>query len=112
MTWLSDNAVAHLRAVAELPDFSDTRYRIVREIARGGMGVVYEAEDVELQRRVAIKVLASELASEDAVERMRAEAQDDRPTRTPGNRAAARRRAAAGRAALVRDETRSRPASR
>src|SRR4051794_4234757 len=37
------------------------------------MGVVYEAEDAELQRRVAIKVLASELASIDSVERMRAE---------------------------------------
>jgi serine/threonine-protein kinase len=73
MTWISDNAVAHLRAVAELPDFSGTRYRIEREIARGGMGVVYEANDVDLQRRVAIKVLASELASDDAVERMRAE---------------------------------------
>jgi serine/threonine protein kinase len=73
MTWLSDNAVAHLRAVAELPDFSHTRYRLQREIARGGMGVVYEAEDTELHRRVAIKVLASELASEDAIERMRVE---------------------------------------
>ena len=73
MTWLSDNAVAHLRAVAELPDFSGTRYRIQHELARGGMGVVYEAEDIELHRRVAIKVLASELASEDAVARMRAE---------------------------------------
>jgi serine/threonine-protein kinase len=74
MTWLSDDAVAHLRAVAELPDFSHTRYRLERELARGGMGVVYEAEDSELRRRVAIKVLASELASEGAVERMRAEA--------------------------------------
>src|SRR2546430_2056153 len=74
MRWLSDNAVAHLRAAADLPDFSGTRYRIVREIARGGIGVVYEAEDVELRRRVAIKVLASELASEHAVEHMRDEA--------------------------------------
>jgi serine/threonine-protein kinase len=84
MTWLSDNAVAHLRAVAELPDFSHTRYRIVREIARGGMGVVYEAEDVELRRRVAIKVLASELASENAVERMRTEARTIAGLEHPG----------------------------
>lgn len=84
MTWLSDNAVAHLRAVAELPDFSHTRYRIVREIARGGMGVVYEAEDTELRRRVAIKVLASELASEDAVDRMRAEARTIAGLEHPG----------------------------
>jgi serine/threonine-protein kinase len=84
MTWLSDNAVAHLRAVAELPEFSHTRYRIVREIARGGMGVVYEAEDAELRRRVAIKVLASELASESSVERMRAEARTIARLEHPG----------------------------
>jgi len=84
MTWISDNAVAHLRAVAELPDFSGTRYRIEREIARGGMGVVYEADDVELQRRVAIKVLASELASVPAVARMRAEARTMARLEHPG----------------------------
>ena len=33
------------------------KYRIIDEIGRGGMGVVYEAEDTILARRVAIKVL-------------------------------------------------------
>jgi len=36
-------------------DFLDARFRIVREVAQGGMGVVYEAVDEKLQRRIALK---------------------------------------------------------
>src|ERR1043165_9798704 len=37
------------------------KYRITREIGRGGMAAVYEAENVDIGKRVAVKILAAEL---------------------------------------------------
>ena len=39
------------------------KYRITREIGRGGMATVYEAENVDIGKRVAVKVLAAELVT-------------------------------------------------
>ncbi len=50
-------------------------YRVVHELSRGAMGVVYRGEDLGLGRPVAIKVLRSDLASDRGlVDRFRAEA--------------------------------------
>ncbi len=52
------------------------RFRVIRFIARGGMGEVYEAEDLELHERVAVKSIRFEYAhDEHATDRFRREIQ-------------------------------------
>ncbi|MBI2897240.1 MAG: protein kinase [Deltaproteobacteria bacterium] len=51
------------------------RYRIVRRIGEGGMGVVYEAEHVVIEKRVAVKLLRESYAGRaDVLERFKQEA--------------------------------------
>ena len=75
MKWLSDSRLDHLRELATTPDFSATKYRLLNELASGGMGTVYLAEDTELNRRVAIKVLNTPDLTSDLRQRMVREAQ-------------------------------------
>jgi serine/threonine-protein kinase len=58
------------------PHLYSNRYRVTHLIARGGMAMVYRAQDELLNRAVALKILYSELSADPAfVERFRREAQ-------------------------------------
>ena len=62
-------------ALGQLPEHLGD-FRILREIGRGGMGIVYEAEQVSLGRHVALKVLPqTSLSAPGQVARFRREAQ-------------------------------------
>jgi len=60
------------------------KYRVVREIGRGGMAAVYEAEQLSLGKKVAVKILAAELsASTIVIERFFREARAAASVKSP-----------------------------
>src|SRR5690606_2243896 len=60
------------------------KFRITQEICRGGMAAIYEAENVDIGKRVAVKILADELLSSHVVrERFMREARAAAAIRSP-----------------------------
>ena len=55
-------------AVFQTGDVVASRFRIIRYIAKGGMGELYEAEDLELHERVALKTILSGIADDERTE--------------------------------------------
>jgi tRNA A-37 threonylcarbamoyl transferase component Bud32 len=75
VTACADDGTA-MRRVATVPHVIEKKYRVDRIIGRGGMGAVYRARDVRLDRDVAIKVVRADLLDDaEARARFRREAQ-------------------------------------
>ncbi len=71
--------VAHVEEAEFVPirvnDVLEDKWRLEKRLGEGGMGTVYEAHDLQLDRKVAVKVLASALTGEpDVVARFEREA--------------------------------------
>jgi eukaryotic-like serine/threonine-protein kinase len=71
---------------SKVPDGTllEGKFRVTREIGRGGMAAVYEAENIDIGKRVAVKILAAELITSRVVrERFLREARAAAAVRSP-----------------------------
>ncbi len=71
----ASGSTPYLEAPSLIGEVLDGRYKIIRKLGEGGMGEVYAAEHVHIEKRFAIKLLRPEIVSNaEAVQRFRQEA--------------------------------------
>src|SRR3970040_78423 len=74
----------HNRSQVPIGTVLEGKFRIMREIGRGGMAAVYEPETIDIGKRVAVKLLAAELLTSRIVrERFLREARAAAAIRSP-----------------------------
>jgi len=74
MKFLPDQVVARVQTKMQTPDLSGTRYRPLKSLGQGGMGIVWLVDDSVLHRPVALKILTAENSSADLAARLMQEA--------------------------------------
>ena len=102
-----EDPVLRIPGAGEADRFEETaRYQIVGEIARGGVGVVYQGKDRDLGRDVAIKVLRDSVWGRPKSSSASSKKRRSKGSSTSGCGSGVRPRGPAGRPALLRHEAR------
>lgn len=78
--------VSHMpTAFMNVASVLESRYQVLKELGRGGMGIVFQAYDKQLKEQVAIKILSPMLSNDpDALERLKREVSAARRITHPG----------------------------